>query len=156
MKTKTITFLLLFFMSTILVATELEWVDEQIEAIKPPRNGIKITTMTDTFVFLEKNKKEKKEARKGLASSTVVTVIQKPGLPSILTIKESVKKRDYQLIAVMNKSALIDERWYKKGEKIDGYMVVDIDKNSVTLKDGGKEIILSTSSQKQTLKFKNK
>lgn len=156
MKTKAITLLMAFFISANLVATELEWVDEQIEAIKPPRKGVKITVMTDTFVFLEKNKKEKKDDKKGATSSSRITTIQKPALPLMLTIKESVKKKDYQIVAVMNKSALIDERWYKKGEKIDNYTVVDIDKNSVTLKDGSKEIMLSTSSQKQALKFKNK
>ena len=48
-----------FFISVNLVATELEWVDQQIEAIKPPRKGIKITVMTNTFVFLDKNKKDR-------------------------------------------------------------------------------------------------
>lgn len=156
MKTKTITLLVLFFASINLIATELEWVDEQIEAIKPPRKGVKITTATDTFVFLEKNKKDKKDDKKGVISSTRVAVIQKPTLPSTLTIKESIKKKDYQLFAILNKSALIDDRWYKKGEKVDKYTLADIDKNSVVLKDGSKEIVLSTNSQQQTLKFKNK
>ena len=156
MKTITTVLLLLFFLGSDLMATELEWVDEQIEAIKPPRKGIKITVMTNTFIFLEKNKKEKKADKKGVISSAQTAAIQKPILPLTLTIKESVKKKDYQPIAVLNKSAMIDNKWYKQGERVDSYTVTEIDKNIVRLKDGDKEIVLSTNIQTQALKFKNK
>ncbi len=156
MRTITTALFLLFFLGANLMATELEWVDEQIEAIKPPRNGVKITTMTNTFIFLEKNKKEKKEDKKGTISSSQTGAIKNPTPPLTLTIKESVKKKDYQLVAIFNKSAMIDNKWYKQGEKIDNFTVVEVDKNAVTLKDGKKEIVLSTNNQTQTLKFKNK
>ena len=39
------------------VASQLEWVDEQIEAIKPSRNGIEILKIEDPFLFLQKKKR---------------------------------------------------------------------------------------------------
>ncbi len=56
----------------------------------------------------------------------------------------------------MNSSALINGIWYKKSDKVESYTISDIGKNCVTLKKGDKELILSTLSKKQTLKFKNK
>ncbi len=158
MKTTLITLLAVFLSST-LFATELEWVDEQIEAIKPPRKGVSIAGVGDPFIFLEKNKPKSKD--KGTASSA-------PGIrmtaakPSVLKQKvcppdgNTTKSGGFELSAIINSKAMINGSWYKKSDTISSYTVSDISKNSVTLKKGDKELILSTSSKKQTLKFKNK
>jgi hypothetical protein len=157
MKTTLITLLAVFLSST-LFATELEWVDEQIEAIKPPRKGVSISGVGDPFIFLEKNKPKSKE--KGAASSSPgVKVTAKP---SVLKQKvcppdgNTTKSGNFDLSVIINSKAMINGSWYKKSDTISSYTVSDVSKNSVTLKKGDKELILSTSSKKQTLKFKNK
>ena len=53
MKTFIILTLLLF--TNNLSANELAWVDQQVEAIKPPRSGLKSSTLnsvSDPFIFL--------------------------------------------------------------------------------------------------------
>lgn len=151
MRMNQIIFIIAVLIGSGLLATEIEWVDNQIETIRSPRKGIKITEVTNPFIFLDKNKKEKKPA-----ISLGAATIPKLTAPVELSISESVKKKNYQLTAIMNKSAMIDESWYKKGDRVDNYTIVEIDKNSVTLRDGSKEMFLSTNSQRQNLKFKNK
>ncbi len=158
MKTILITLLAVFLSST-LCATELEWVDEQIAAIKPPRKGVDISGINSPFVFLEKNKPKTKE--KGGASSASGIRITAPK-PSVLKQKacpsdgNTTNGNSFDLSAIINSKAMINGSWYKKSDIINSYTVFDISKNSVTLKKGDKELILSTASKKQTLKFKNK
>lgn len=141
--------------STTLCATELEWVDEQIEAIKPPRKGYAISGVNDPFIFLEKNKPKSKE--KGASSSKGAPKIAATKSLSATKKDEIVKKAvTFELSTIMNSSALINGIWYKKSDKVESYTISDIGKNCVTLKKGDKELILSTLSKKQTLKFKNK
>lgn len=158
MKT-TLIILLAVFLSSTLFATELEWVDEQIEAIKPPRKGVNISGVGDPFIFLEKNKPKTKE--KSGTSSTPGTRVT-AAKPSVLKQKacppdgNATKSNNFDLSAIINSKAMINGSWYKKSDTINSYTVSDISKNSVTLKKGDKELILSTVSKKQTLKFKNK
>ncbi len=155
---KTILIMLLaVFLSSTLCATELEWVDEQIEAIKPPRKGVEISGINSPFVFLEKNKPKEK----GGASSASGIRITAPR-PSVLKQKacppdgNTTKSNSFDLSVIINSKAMINGSWYKKSDTINSYTIFDISKNSVTLKKGDKELILSTASKKQTLKFKNK
>lgn len=139
-------------LSSIVSATELSWVDEQIEAIKPPRKSSKISSIKNPFIFLEKNGYVKPEPKpeelkvivsKTNADGTVTTIIKK-------------KKLTYNLNAIMNSSALINGKWYKKNDKVYSYTLVKIGKAQVTLKKGDKMKTLSTNSKQNTLKFKNK
>ena len=142
------------FLGNALYATELEWVDEQIEAIKPPRKGVSISKVGDPFVFLEKNKPEvKKEAKTPSVSRRTVASVKPSVAPSE---KIETERKAFILSAIINSSAMIDGSWYKKDDKISSYTITDIDKTSVTLKKGDKELILSTISRNPNLKFKNK
>lgn len=142
-------------LSATLCATELEWVDEQIEAIKPPRKGYAISGVNDPFVFLEKNKPKSKE--KGASSSAPRAKVAVAKLASGEKKDEGVKKSgSFELGMIINSSALINGNWYKKSDVINSYTISDICKDSVTLKKGDKVLILSTVTKKQTLKFKNK
>ncbi|MBW6488165.1 hypothetical protein [Sulfurimonas sp.] len=142
-------------LSTSLFAGELEWVDEQIEAIKPPRKGYSISGINDPFVFLEKNKPKSKD--KGASSSAPRAKVATAKSASGVKKDEGVKKSgSFELSTIINSSALINGSWYKKSDVINSYTISDISKNSVTLKKGDKLLILSTVTKKQTLKFKNK
>ncbi len=145
------------FLGNALNATELEWVDEQIEAIKPPRKGVSISKVGDPFVFLEKNKPEVKKGAKTPSVSRRTVAYVKPSVASEkIETEKSIKKDAFILSAIINSSAMIDGSWYKKDDKISSYTITDIDKTSVTLKKGDKELILSTISRNPNLKFKNK
>lgn len=145
--------LLLLFLSSGIYASQLNWVDEQIEAIKPPRKGVEIVKREDPFIFLQKNRPEKKEAA-GAATQHPLASLKTSATAEEKKIE--VKKRVFNLSAIMNASALIDGIWYKKNDKIEGYTVVDITKTNVTLKKSDKMVVLSTSTKTPTIKFKNK
>jgi hypothetical protein len=156
-----LTILLAVLLSNSLYANELEWVDEQIEAIKPPRKGVNISALGSPFVFLEKNKPEAEGVKKGSrtaatptrrASSTKSTA----STQASATADTTPKKSGFVLSAIINSSAMIDGNWYKVSDKIGSYTVADITKTSVTLKQGGKELLLSTVITNPNLKFKNK
>lgn len=142
-------------LSTSLFATELEWVDEQIEAIKPPRKGYAISGVDDPFIFLEKNKPKSKE--KGASSSAPRAKVAAAKTLSSTQKDEGAKKSgSFELSTIINSSALINGSWYKISDVINSYTISDISNNSVTLKKGDKVLVLSTVTKKQTLKFKNK
>ena len=134
-----------------LCATELSWVDEQIEAIKPSRKGSTINNIRNPFVFLEKNGYIKKEPV--LEEKTVSTTNAKG---EVVTKVVKAKPKPLVLNAILNHSALINGTWYKKNDKIRSYTVINIDKSTVTLRSAGRRMTLSTNVKKQTLKFKNK
>ena len=150
MKTFLITNIFLLITSC-LYATELSWVDEQIAAIKPPRNGSKINNIRNPFVFLEKNGYVKK---KPVAEIKTISTTNAKGE----TITKVIKRKSKPLVlsAILNQSALINGTWYKKNEKIKSYTIIGIKKSTVTLKSGDRILNLSTNTKKQTLKFKNK
>ena len=138
----------LLLVATHLLANELAWVDEQIEAIKPPRKGIStrdISKLKDPFIFLHA-KKAKKRVRS----------------PYRRYSKSSSKKQiqrhssKLSLEAILNKSALINGKWYKEGEKVYGYKIEKVNLQSILLTRGKKQILLSTVSKSKNLKFNNK
>lgn len=160
MKTTLTILLALFLGSSVYAATELEWVDEQIEAIKPPRKGVNITALGSPFVFLEKNKPEKEGAKKGTratAAPAKKAAAKTASSEQTDQVAEGApKKSGFVLSTIINKSAMIDGNWYKVSDNISSYTVTDITKTSVTLKQGNKELVLSTASTNPNLKFKNK
>lgn len=155
---KTFSLLLLASLLFNLSATELQWVDEQINAIKPPRNAVsksKINSTKNPFIFLNKTivKKKLSVAKPSINSSKTETMS---------TAKNSTKKvtkRQYKsliLDAVINKSALINGEWYKLGAKVGKYTLSSVNLKSVLLIYKKKTIVLSTiSTTSNKLKFKS-
>ena len=138
----------LLLLSTHLLANELAWVDEQVDAIKPPRKGIStnyIAKLKDPFIFLhaKKAKKRVKSSYRRYAKSTSKKQIQRHS--SRLSLE-----------AILNKSALINGKWYKEGEKVDGYKLEKVNYKSVLLTRNKKQVLLSTMSRSNNLKFNNK
>ncbi|MEA1956417.1 MAG: hypothetical protein U9N02_07995 [Campylobacterota bacterium] len=153
---KTLIITILFLLST-LNCDELKWVDEQIEAIKPAREGIDdniISQLKDPFIFLD-IKKEKESTKQNNKKRKVTK-------KSNITRKKYRRTKIYKstdlkfnLEAIINKTALINDKWYKIDQKIGTYILKEINKNHVVLIKGVKTIILSTDTQNKTLKFKN-
>ena len=136
-------------------ADELGWVDTQIEAIKPPRKGMtnsELANAKSPFIFLKKNKTEsdKKASSKAPSKSKkVVTTTDKSG--KVVSKKTS---KNLVLSAVINKSVLINDKWYKLNDSVYGYKLSSISRTTVVLTKGKKKLILTTSDTKQNIKFK--
>ena len=152
----------ILFVAAAAMADELKWVDEQIEAIKPPRVGLLGVGGADPFIFLDKNRSTKKgEVKSGenrvvrtfsssMSGVNGVIAAPKPLPPPELTAD------DFTLSAVMNESVMINGRWYKKDGQVNGFTISSIEKNIVTLTKNKKVIVLSTATKNPSLKFKNK
>jgi len=147
---KKLTIILLLLISTLLFGNELAWVDEQVEAIKPPRKGIsakEISKLKTPFIFL----KSPKKGKKGSSSSKRVARNY-----SKSTSKSKSRTFRFVLEAVMNKSALINGKWYKEGQKVYRYTLKKVNLKTVLLVRGKKKILLSTMSKNKNLKINNK
>jgi len=152
---KTILLILLITVSTTIFANELSWVDEQVEAIKPPRNGMKnknLAKIKSPFIFLSKNNPDYvKPAKKPKSKSPNQVKSKKTAVKNVKT-----NNKIFTITMIMNKSARINGSWYKYGDTINGYKVIQIDKSSVLLAKNKKQLLLSTKSSSKNLKFKNK
>ncbi|WP_455756530.1 hypothetical protein [Sulfurimonas sp.] len=148
--------LLMIILSTFLFSNELEWVDEQIKAIKPPRNGInksKVTTTKNPFIFIKKDEDE--DSKNEQLPNTNVVPSSNLINPQLDTNKTSKKNTNFVLNAIINKSALINGKWYKIKDKVNKYTINTIDKTTVLLKYKRKELLLSTQTKNKNLKFRN-
>ena len=144
MKILYITVLLIF---NTLYANELLWVDNKIAAIKPARVGLKnsdISKLQNPFMTKELAKKIVLKAKKAVKKRAQ----QK---------KRAVlyKKHNLSLQAVMNKSALINGKWYRVGHLVDKYKLIHILRDRVILARNGFKIVLTTKSKNSKLNFKN-
>lgn len=129
---------------------ELSWVDEQVSAIKPERVGVsksEIAAIKDPFIIYNTIEKIDKDGKKSV-------VIVKKDLDKIKFPKEEKKVR-LILQAIINNSVLINDKWYKIGEKIGKYTLKDIRGTLVMLVYKKKKLVLSTDTYTQNLKFKN-
>jgi len=141
----------LFISLNLFAENELKWVDEQIQAIKPPRSGISKSSVNATenpFIFL--NKIKSKEKRKTTYTRKVNKVQNKSN--SVQIYKKNITLR---LSAIMNNSALINGRWYKIKDKVGQYTLMEITRKNVLLTYKAKKLLLSTNSKNRSLKFKN-
>ncbi|MBU1928101.1 hypothetical protein KKG77_03785 [bacterium] len=131
---------------SVLSSNELAWVDKQIDSIKPPREGISssaITSLSDPFIFLKKPVETTTKGNTAASNSYVF----KSGVKTAPTLR---------LTAIMNDSALINGKWYKVGDTLHGYKLLAINTKSVNLRSKKTKLTLSTQSNSQNLKFKNK
>lgn len=141
------------FLSINLFSNELQWVDEQIKAIKPPRIGIthnKINATKSPFIFLT-NKKKDEVIQKTLTSSVKTTRI------TTNTTRKVVQKRSpkgFRLDAIINHSALINGKWYKRNAKVGKYRLSLVNISNVVLTYKNKEVLLSMLTKNKKLKFK--
>lgn len=140
--------LLLVLFTTKIFANELSWVDEQIEAIKPPREGIEnkeILKLKDPFVYLHPKKVKKVQP----------TTVSKKHTRRV-TRKIRTYSRKFKLEAILNKSALINGKWYKEGSKVHEYTLQKVNRNSIILTRGKHLLRLTTRSRDKALKINNK
>ncbi|UCM99524.1 hypothetical protein LCX93_08255 [Sulfurimonas sp. SWIR-19] len=142
--------ILMLLLTSQLFSNNLAWVDEQIEAIKPPRIGVsekEISRIKDPFIFLHKKNDSKKN---------------KTGKKTVFGAHANYKKvmqhstLHFRLDAILNKSAMINGKWYKQGKYIYGYKLAKVGRNSVLLVRKNKKLLLSTKSKSKKIKIYNK
>lgn len=121
---------------------DLQWVDEEIAAIKPPRKGIQ------------------EAALRGLSDpfSEQLALNQPPNQEEgIVTSTEPMEQNNLTLQAIFNgKSALIDGKWYSQNEKIYGYVIQKIERDSVLLQQKKKKLKLSLITKNDNIKINAK
>ena len=154
---KTLLIAIMILLTSSLNSDELAWVNEQVEAIKPPRTGMKsreLSIVKDPFIFLNKNRTD--TSKKANNTKRKSSSIPNRTTTSSSSQKIVKKKRTLSVTMLMNSSAFINGKWYKVGDKVRGYRVSKIDSSSVLLTKNKKKLLLSTNSKSKNLNFNNK
>ena len=147
-------------LSSSLFCSELSWVDEQISAIKPARQGMEKRTLkiiNDPFIFLAKNrgKEDKVEKKKSSSAGRISrSRTHSSGRVKSRSNTSRVGNKHFTLGVIMNNTAMINGRWYKIGDKISGFTLKQIERNSVLLVRNNRKVYLSTKSINKNLHFK--
>jgi hypothetical protein len=145
---KATTLLLLTLPITLLAQNtqpDMQWVDDEIAAIKPPRKGVPSSALRglkdpfrDQLILNQPPVEESGE-----------TPAQLPSEPE--------EQNNLTLQAIVNgNSALIDGKWYKEDEKIYGYLIQKIDRDSVLLQQKKKKLKLSLIVKNDNIKINAK
>lgn len=132
-------------------STDMAWVDAQINAIAPARQGVhssKINNLKDPFIYLGATSKKKK-AKKSIKKSSSKKLYKRVVTSSV------VRAPTFTLEMVMNHSARIDGKWYHQGMSVHGYTLQQVDGNKVLLAKGKKSFILTTKTKNRSFKFNN-
>ena len=123
------------------VTADMHWVDQEIDAIKPPRKGV----VAGALVGLKDPFRDQ------------LILNQPPGSGKTIMVKRARAERPFTLEAVINsRLVLIDGKWYKQDEKVHGYTVQSIGKDNVTLQNKQKQIKLTLVKQNKNIKINAK
>ncbi len=104
----------------------LEKIDRLIDQIKQPRTGLSANAIAksyDPFVYSSTKKK--------------ITVRRPAPKP----------KQRFVLSAIFNNRAKINGKWYKRGDTLYGYTIVDVSATGATLKRGGKTLRIAMQNR---------
>lgn len=131
---------------------ELAWVDEQIQAILPARIGVAdgfINSLSDPIRYTSP-----------VASGIKLLAPPKlGGLPALSTMPliPKIIVEPLRLQGVMNKSALINGKWYHLNDSVRAYTLAEIKSGSVLLSGTkGQQLILFISKQNNNIKINTK
>lgn len=135
---------------------ELAWVDEQIQAILPARIGVSdgfINSLIDPIKYTSPAPVAKSIGTQLLAPPRLGGM---PMLPSMPVVPKVVIE-PLRLQGLMNKSALINGKWYHLNETVRGYTLSEIKSNSILLSGAkGQQLILFISKQNNNIKINTK
>ncbi|MBL0708767.1 MAG: hypothetical protein JJW00_06965 [Sulfurimonas sp.] len=151
---KRIAFILFsIFISAHLSSEELSLVDMQVESIKTPRKGIKNEALTQLYnpFTLDNNESKIKNIEK---KSTSKIATNTNTLKTNFTHSKQELPVNFVLDAIINKSALINGKWYNLDDLLYGYRLSSVEKTVIKLTRGESKVTLSTQNKKQSLRFK--
>jgi hypothetical protein len=143
---KTITLLLLLlplalFAENNSTQADMQWVNQEIAAIKPPRKGVPAGALL------------------GLKDPFWAQLVlnQPPGSGKRVAVVRPRAQRPFTLNAVINsRTAMIDGKWYKQDDRIYGYTIQSIGKDNVLLQKKKKQIKLSLVKYNKHIKINAK
>jgi len=151
--------LIMILFTANLSSNELDWVNEQVEAIKPPRIGMKnreLSMTQDPFIFLKKNRIDESKNKNGTKKPRATSIPTRIATPSNTKKIIKKKKKGLYVTVLINSSAMINGKWYKVGDVVRGYRVSKIDSSSVLLTKNKNKLLLSTNSKNKKINFNNK
>ncbi|MDP3120911.1 MAG: hypothetical protein Q8N01_10885 [Sulfuricurvum sp.] len=132
---------------------EVAWVDEQIQAILPSRIGVAdgfINSLNDPIKYVSLALKDGNGGIKLLAPPKL------GGLPSMPLVAQIVEE-PLRLQGLMNKSALINGKWYRMNDAVRSYTLAEIKPDSILLSGSkGQKLILFISKQNTNIKINTK
>ncbi|MDO9207490.1 MAG: hypothetical protein Q8R86_09955 [Sulfuricurvum sp.] len=135
---------------------ELAWVDEQIQAILPARVGVSdgfINSLIDPIKYIHPVRIP------STLSSPMMNLLAPPklgNLPVMPTLPKIVEE-PLRLQALMNKSALVNGKWYKINDSIRTYTVAEIKPSSILLSGKkGQPLILFLNKTNTNIKINTK
>ncbi len=135
---------------------ELAWVDEQIQAILPARVGVSdgyINSLIDPIKYTVPPRAQSSIGSKLLAPPRLGGMPMLPGMPIVPKIVEE----PLRLQGLMNKSALINGKWYHVNDAVRSYTLTEIKPASILLSGAkGQQLILFISKQNNNIKIKTK
>lgn len=135
---------------------ELAWVDEQIQAILPSRIGVTdgfINSLNDSIKYLSSAPKGGDSGMKLLAPPRLGTIPMLPIIPLVPKIVEE----PLRLQGLMNKSALINGKWYHLNDTVRSFTLVEIKPASILLSGTkGQQLILFIGKQNNNIKINTK
>ncbi len=110
-------------------------INKQIQEIKPPRTGVNannVLTTNSPFILFKKKSDGKK---------------------TTYAVKKSVKLKPLKLESAINKNVKINGKWYKEGDRVRQYTIVNVTPGAVTLKSRTKELKLFQNQKNDKIKF---
>lgn len=109
-------------------------INTQIEEIKPPRTGVKASAVLKTkspFILLNTTKSGKK----------------------VYAAKKKVKLPPLKMESSINKSVKINGKWYKEGDRIRHYTIINVSSGVAILKSKKKELKLFQNAENDKINF---
>lgn len=128
---------------------ELAWVDEQIQAILPSRVGV-----PEGFINSLRDPMKMKKSLPVVTNGSRLLAPPKLGSTMAVLTQPKVVEEPLRLLAVMNKSVLINGKWYKVGDSVRNFTLSEVKQNSVLL-TGKKDqkLILFLTKQNNNIKI---
>ncbi|MDD5160350.1 MAG: hypothetical protein PHI47_09885 [Sulfuricurvum sp.] len=127
---------------------ELTWVDEQIQAILPARVGI-----PEGFI---NSLRDPMKMKKPVPVATIGSkLLAPPKLGSLgIIAPPKIVEEPLRLLAIINKSVLISGKWYKVGDSVRNFSLLEVKPNSVVLADKkDQKLILFLTKQNSNIKI---
>lgn len=148
--------ILCLLLDTLFASDELSWVDEQVQAIKPPRDGMhqyQFAKIKDPFIFLKKNRDSKDDKKRKRVSQPYKSSSSNIATSSVTSSHANSYKKGLRLQAILNKSVMINGVWYKLHANVHGYTISNISRKSVLLTKNKKSFSLTTRTLNTNIKF---
>jgi len=126
----------------IFAASDLKWVDEQVNAIKPSRSGI-----SNSFIDSLKDPVEEETVKKEKKID---------GAPVVVSSTRSTKTlhlKPLTLESIINKSAYINGDWYSENDKVRGKKITLISKDYIILEYKKKKTRLFINKKNDKIKI---